>query len=695
MIPKSERWKAIVILVLVIVGGLAIGLRPMHLGLDLRGGTSILLEADSQGREVSGDTMERLVGVIERRVNQLGLSESVVQRRGSNRIAVELPGYRDQDAAVKSLGKTAMLTMSDENGNIILTGADLKDAQFTRDQIGRPAVSVTLQAEGSRKFAAFTRANVNRLIVIKLDEEVLSTATIQEPILDGKGQISGNFTVDKATELAALLRAGALPVPVSVVEAHTVGPSLGQASVNQSVQAAVIGLLGTIAIMLLVYRGLGLVASLALVIYAVLVTGAMAGMGAVLTLPGIAGLVLSIGMAVDGNVLVFERAREEYLVTGSVMSAIRKGFDRAFTAIFDSNATTFLAALVLFGLAVGSVKGFALTLGMGVIASFLTAITASRIMTYLLVSTKLKDNPKALGLTTTLKSRSWNIIGLRNLWFTISGLLLVAGIVSLFVQGLNFGLDFAGGQLVEVKVSQPLSLSDVEQYTSAVGIENVSIQPGDQAFTLKGKDIPKENVNTLVSNLKAAGMQAEIQRQEFVGPTVGKEVRDKAVLAVLIALLGQIIYVSIRFEWKFAVAAVGALFHDVLILVGMFSLLQREVDGTFLAALLTVIGYSVNDTVVIFDRIRENRRLMKGTNFMEMVNTSINQTMARSLMTGLSVMLMLFLLLVMGGNTLNNFALALFVGVVLGTYSSIFNASPVVAIWHRDDKTSRNGAKVA
>ncbi len=682
IIPKNERWKAITILVLLIAGVVAIFARPLNLGLDLRGGTTILLQAEQKEGALSADTMERLVGVMERRVNQLGLSESTVQRVGNNRISIELPGFRDAEAAVASLGRTAQLLMTDDSDNVILTGADLKDATFTRDQLNRPAVSVTLNAEGSKKFADFTRKNVGQYIVIKLDEEILSRAQIQEPITDGKGQITGGFTVQRATELAALLRAGALPVPVSVAEYHTVGPTLGQKSIQESLRAAIIGLLGTIVFMLLVYRGLGLIAAMALVIYAVLVTGTMMGLGAVLTLPGIAGLVLSIGMAVDGNVLVFERAKEEFKNTNSPVTAMRKGFERAFTAIFDSNATTFLAAAVLFAFAVGTVKGFAVTLGLGVIASFLTAITASRIMAYLLLSTPLGRNPKALGLTTVIKSRVFNIVGWRNLWFAFSGLILAVGLISLFMQGLNFGLDFTGGNVLGVQINKTLSVDEIKDYTSAAGLADVNVQPGENTITLKAKELPKEKVADLISGLNAAGLQPDVVRQEYVGPTLGREVREKAIWAVIIALLGQIIYVSIRFEWRFAVAAVGALFHDVLILVGLFSLLQREIDSTFLAALLTVIGYSLNDTVVIFDRIRENRKTSKGEEFGALVNRSVNENMVRSLNTGFSVLLVLLLLLLFGGNTLANFALALFVGVALGTYSSIFNASSVVAIWH-------------
>ncbi len=687
MIPKNERWKAIAILVLVVVGAIAIWQRPLHLGLDLRGGTSILLEADSEGRALESGTMEQLIGVVERRVNQLGLTESVVQRRGTDRIAVELPGYDDQDAAIAALGKTALLTMSDEHGNVIITGAELKEATLSRDNYGRPAVAVTFRPDGATKFATFTRANVGRALVIRLDDDILSTAVIQEPITDGRGQISGRFSIDEAKELTALLRAGALPVPVRVVEAHTVGPSLGEASVQQSLQAAIIGLIGAVVFMILAYRGLGLVAAVALCIYAMLVAGGLMGMGAVLTLPGIAGLMLSIGMAVDGNVLVFERAKEEYKNTNSVYAAIRKGYERAFSAIVDSNVTTLLAALILFFLSAGAVRGFAITLGIGVLASFITAVTASRILTYILAGIGMQERPAAMGLTTKFRSTNWNVVRRRGLWFGISGLLILISLFSLVTKGLDYGLDFAGGTLVEVQTNRSLNLSEIESHTADVGITNVLIQPSTQSFSLKGKDLSKEDVQKLVSELEEDGLEPHLIRQEYVGPSIGSEVRQKAVLALLLALIGQIIYVSIRFEWRFAISAVAALFHDVLLLVGLFSILQLEIDGTFVAALLTIVGYSINDTVVIFDRIRENRKLMRDAQWPDLVNSSINQTMSRSLNTGLSTLIVLAALLFLGGDTLFSFALALFTGVVVGTYSSVFVVGPLVAVWH--DNTHR------
>ncbi|NLN20264.1 MAG: protein translocase subunit SecD [Firmicutes bacterium] len=687
MIPKNERWKAVAIAVLIVAAAIMIWLRPLHLGLDLRGGTSIILEADTGGKPLESGTLEQMIGVIERRVNQLGLAESVIQRRGTDRIAVELPGYDDQESAIAALGKTAQLTMSDEHGNVIITGAELKDAILSRDNFGRPAVAVTFNPDGAAKFAEFTRANVGRPIVIRLDEEILSTAVIQEPITDGRGQISGRFTVEEAKELAALLRAGALPVPVKVIGAQTVGPSLGQASVQQSLRAAIIGVIGTLVFMLLVYRGLGVVAALALTIYGVLVAGGLMGMGAVLTLPGIAGLMLSVGMAVDGNVLIFERAKEEYKNTDNVYASIRKGYERAMTAIVDSNLTTVLAAVILFFLSTGAVRGFAVTLGIGTLASFLTAVTASRILTYILAGIGLDKRPGVLGLTTRFKSTNWNVVGRRNVCFGIFGALIIISLLAMVSRGFNYGLDFAGGTLVEVQTNRSLSLSEIEKHTKNAGISNVLIQPSQQSFSLKGKDLPREDVDRLLDSLKEENLEPRLTRQEYVGPTIGRELREKAVLALLLALLGQIIYVSVRFEWRLAVAAVGGLLNDVLLMTGLFALLQLEIDSTFVAALLTVAGYSINDTVVVYDRIRENRRLYRDAEWADLVNNAINQTVSRSMNTGLSTLIVLIALLLLGDNTLFNFSLALFTGIVVGTFSSMFLVSPLVAVWHDDKRT--------
>ncbi|MGI6082684.1 MAG: protein translocase subunit SecD [Limnochordia bacterium] len=689
MIPKNERWKAVAIAVLAVAAVLMIWLRPIHLGLDLQGGTSIILEADTDGQPLESGTLEQMIGVIERRVNQLGLAESVIQRRGNDRIAVELPGYDDQEAAIAALGKTAQLTMSDEHGNVIITGAELKDAILSRDNYGRPAVAVTFRPDGAAKFAEFTRANIGRPIVISLDDEILSTAVIQDAITDGRGQISGRFTVEEAKELAALLRAGALPVPVKVIGAQTVGPSLGQTSVQQSLRAAIIGVIGTVIFMLLVYRGLGVVAALALSIYGILVAGGLMGMGAVLTLPGIAGLVLSVGMAVDGNVLIFERAKEEYKNTGNVYASIRKGYERAMTAIIDSNLTTVLAAVILFFLSTGAVRGFAVTLGMGTLASFLTAVTASRILTYILAGIGLDQRPEVLGLATRFKTTNWNVVGRRNLSFGIFGILILISLLAMVTRGFNYGLDFAGGTLVEVQTSRSLSLSEIEKHAGNAGISSVLIQPSQESFSLKGKDLSREEIDRLLDSLKEEGLEPSLTRQEYVGPTIGRELREKAVLALLLALLGQIIYVSIRFEWRLAVAAVGGLLNDVLVLTGLFALLQLEIDSTFVAALLTVAGYSINDTVVIYDRIRENRKLNRDAKWADLVNDAINQTVSRSMNTGLSTLIVLIALLFLGGNTLFNFSLALFTGIVVGTFSSMFLISPLVAVWH-DDKGTRS-----
>ena len=322
------------------------------------------------------------------------------------------------------------------------------------------------------------------------------------------------------------------------------------------------------------------------------------------------------------------------------------------TAIVDSNLTTVLAAVILFFLSTGAVRGFAVTLGIGTLASFLTAVTASRILTYILAGIGLDKRPGVLGLTTRFKSTNWNVVGRRNVCFGIFGALIIISLLAMVSRGFNYGLDFAGGTLVEVQTNRSLSLSEIEKHTKNAGISNVLIQPSQQSFSLKGKDLPREDVDRLLDSLKEENLEPRLTRQEYVGPTIGRELREKAVLALLLALLGQIIYVSVRFEWRLAVAAVGGLLNDVLLMTGLFALLQLEIDSTFVAALLTVAGYSINDTVVVYDRIRENRRLYRDAEWADLVNNAINQTVSRSMNTGLSTLIVLIALLLLGDNTL-------------------------------------------
>jgi preprotein translocase subunit SecD len=390
------------VLILALVGLAVYFLYPlnesMELGLDLQGGTHVLLEAqDTQTAEVDDDAMNRLVNVINRRVDELGLTEPLVQRQGARRIIVELPGIEDPNQAIETIGKTAQLQFKNQAGEIVMTGEALKDATAAYGgEFNQPVVSFELTKEGSKKFATITRENIGKVIAIYLDNKLLTAPTVQSEIR-GKGQITGFRDLEDAQQTALLLRAGALPVPVEVVENRTVGPTLGKISIDKSVQAAIIGLILIVTFMIITYWLSGAVAAVALAFYSVIVLGILAGLNATLTLPGIAGLILSIGMAVDANVIIFERIKYEYRQGKTVKAAVKSGFDRAFTTILDSNITTLITAAILGYLGTGTVRGFAITLSIGILVSMFTAIVVTRMLLNLLLSTNLVNKPKVFG----------------------------------------------------------------------------------------------------------------------------------------------------------------------------------------------------------------------------------------------------------------------------------------------------------
>lgn len=376
---RGNVWRIVLLLVVVVAAGATLYARPIQLGLDLRGGIHAVLQArPTDGVEVSSDVMERAVAVIERRVNALGVAEPVIQRQGADRIVVELPGVRDAAEAMAVIGRTAQLEIKDPWGRTVLTGADLADARLGRDDLGRWAVDVTFTAEGTQKFARLTTQYVGQQIPHVLDGEILVNPVVNEPITRGTGQITGGFSMEEARNLAILLRAGALPVPLDVAEIRQVGPTLGQESIDRSLKAGIVGAVLVLLFMLSYYRLPGLVADIALAVYVVLVLSLLAAVNATLTLPGIAGLILSIGMAVDANVIIFERIREELRNGRRLRAAIDTGFHRAMTAIVDANLTTLITCGVLFYFGTGPVKGFAVTLSLGIVASMFTAVVLTR-----------------------------------------------------------------------------------------------------------------------------------------------------------------------------------------------------------------------------------------------------------------------------------------------------------------------------
>jgi len=401
---RKDSLIKLIVCIVVIIGAFCAFVQPLAFsirqGLDLQGGTHVVLEAeDTPEAPVNDDAMQRVVSIMEKRVNELGLTEPIIQREGERRVIIELPGIKDPDKAIQTIGKTAMLEFKDEEGNTVLTGTDLKDAQAaTNQQNGQNVVNLEFTDEGATKFADLTLKNVGRTIAILLDGEVLTAPNVREPIMGGKAEITGQKTLEEAQQLAVLLRSGALPVKVNIIETRTVGPSLGQDSKDKSKFAFAVGIGAVLIFMLIFYRMSGFIADVALMAYTIMLLFLLKALDATLTLPGVAGIILSIGMAVDANVLIFEHFKEEFRLGKSLRLAMDAGFDRAFTTIFDSNITTIIAAAVLFFLGTGTIRGFAITLGLGVILSMFTAITLTQYMLKLLIASKLFEHPAAYGV---------------------------------------------------------------------------------------------------------------------------------------------------------------------------------------------------------------------------------------------------------------------------------------------------------
>lgn len=726
-----------VLAVLAIVGGAAalVATRPVRLGLDLRGGTQIVLEArDTPERRVDRDTVARTVEVLRRRVDQLGVSEPTLQGAGERRIIVELPGVSDPEQALEVIGRTAQLTfhpvlgiapepaptpgrspspaaegervLMGEDGTPIrlgppaLTGDAVGDARASLDPqgVGGWHVEVDFRGEGGRRWEELTgtaacepAGDPKRRIAIVLDRDVISSPQVSpeigcnQGITGGTTVITGGFTEREAKDLALLIRAGALPVPVEVVEQRTIGPTLGEAAIDASTRAALIGAALTILYILVYYRLLGLTAALALGAYGLISFAVLVGIGATLTLPGIAGFVLAIGMAVDANVLVFERIKEEHGAGMRVGQAALAGFKRAWSAIADSNATTLIAALVLFWFASGAVRGFGVTLTVGVAVSMFTALVVTKVMVELLVrGSRIPARPKALGLHVGARLRQWiertspNLLARRKLWLAISGIAVLAAVAGIVGRGLTYGVEFTGGRLVEYSTERRVELDEARAALAGAGFPRALVQEsgeGNLAIRTRGlSDVEETRIQQAIESL---GGTVEKVRDEFVGPTIGSELRRKGLIALGLALSVQLLYMAVRFRWTYGASAVATMFHDVAILVGIFAWLGKEFDGVFLASLLTVIGYSVNDSVVVFDRIREQRRARARDPFEQVANDACLHTIPRTINTGLGALFILVALWLLGGETLADFALALLIGIVVGTYSSVFTAAPV------------------
>ncbi|GLZ06246.1 protein translocase subunit SecDF [Actinomadura sp. NBRC 104412] len=712
---------------------------PAKLGLDLRGGTQIVLETqDTPRAKADAASTDRAREVLERRVNALGVAESSLTRSGERRIIVELPDVQDPARAAETLGRTAQLTahplrahdggapragervLPDEQGRPVLLGP----AALTGDGIGSADagsdpqdlagwyVTVKFRGDGGRAWERLTAraacaSGDERRIAFVLDDQVISSPQVAEDvpcrvgITGGSTRITGDFTAARARDLAALIQGGSLPVPVKIIEQRVVGPTLGAEAIEASWRAAVIGVALTGLFIVAVYRLAGLLATVALACYALISYAALVMLGATLTLPGLAGFVLAVGMAIDANVLAFERAREEYRARPrrGVRAALVTGFDRAWSAIADSNVTTLLAAALLFFLASGPVRGFGVTLTIGVIASMISAMVLGRALTETVIGRRaVARRLAATGLGGPGRLRAWldrrdpDLMRHRRLWLAISALVAVTAVSGIAVRGLDLGVEFTGGRLVEYSTSRPVDIDDARAAVSSAGFPRAVVQTsGTAEITVRTQELTNAEERRIHDALSGPGGTVTKQRDELIGPTLGADLRRQAVIALAVALAAQLAYLAIRFRWTYAAGAVLAMLHDIAIVTGVFAWLGKPIDGIILAALLTIIGYSVNDSVVVFDRVRELRRADPAAPFARIAGRGALQTAPRTVNTGMGALFILTALAVLGGDSLTDFAVALLIGIVVGTYSSVFTATPLAVVLQNRASRHRPG----
>ena len=795
--------------------------KSLNLGLDLQGGIHLIMQVDTanMNQADADDAVNRAMTVITNRVDQFGLAEPLVQRQGTNRIVVELPGMEDVERAKNLIGRTAQLefkllkrdeeirfvmdridmflasgrTVSDstaaadttgglfdqpaaadaktkpftslfqyqtfgdgvpsfdilvnpdnvpratvflnnpgvqkilsDNRAMILwgpednfrpdgmreifvvnaanemTGEKVKDARVVMGSgidAGRPEITLENTADGVRDWARISGANIGRRLGIVLDGVVHSSPRFINRIYGGTSSITGSFTQEEARDLAIVLRAGALPASVEIMEDRTVGPSLGADSIENSKNALIAGLVMVVIFMVIWYALAGVVSIFALVLNILIILAYMAYFRATLTFPGIAGIILTIGMAVDGNVLIYERIREELRAGTAVGMAIANGFKRATWTILDSNITTILTGIILYNFGTGPIRGFALTLIVGLLASMFTALVVSRVI-FDVMHAKLNITANSFGILKVFTKANFQFIRNRRMAYLLSAAVILAGLVSLGIKGgPKYSIDFKGGTLLEVHFSQPVQIDDIR---SALGRVDV---PGTDLATSEIKYIGANEQDVLIRIVKVENMQETsgrvkdvlttqfadrlpenrsdwLLREEQVGPSIGNELQGKAIWAAFWSIIMLIGYLSVRFDFKFSLGAILAVVHDVLVTIGLFSIMNKEISMTIVAALLTIVGFSLNDTIVIFDRIRERfHRGVKG-DYLDNLNIAVNETLSRTFITNFTVFLTVLALFFFGGVVIHDFALAMLIGSITGTYSTIFIATPLLAEWH-------------
>lgn len=725
---KVSRLITFILLVVLLFAGMSATyksvIKNVNLGLDLQGGFEVLYQVNplGDGEKIDNTAVQSTAKTLERRVNVLGVSEPKIQVEDQNRIRVQLAGVQDQNQARKILSSQANLTIRDADDKVLLTGKDLVQGsakQEFKQNTNQPAV--TFKLKDSDKFKKVTeeisKKQENVMVVwldfekgdsyekekTKEDPKFISAASVNQPINSTNVEISGGFQGEKgiseAKQIADLLNSGSLPVELKEIYSTSVGAQFGQDALDKTINASMIGIGIIFLFMLLFYRLPGIVAVITLTTYIYLTMVAFNFISGVLTLPGLAALVLGVGMAVDANIIMYERIKDEIRIGRTLKQAYKKANKSSFITILDANLTTVLAAVVLFFFGESSVKGFATMLLLAILMSFVTAVFLTRVLLSLVVhsnvfkkklwwfgvkQSQIHDINK--GYDVHELSTPYDKVDFMK-WakplFALSGVVIVAGVIILAIFKLNLGIDFTSGTRVDLQSNQKLTQAQVEKTMESIDLKPNQLSIGgsnnENASMQFKRDLNKDEVAKVTDTLKSQyGKEPSVNT---VSPVIGQELAKNAMLAVIIASIGMIIYISLRFEWRMGIASIISLLHDAFMIIAVFSLFRLEVDITFIAAVLTIIGYSINDTIVTFDRVREMlskiKVITKEDQIDYIVNSSIRQTLTRSINTVLTVVIVVIALLVLGASSIFNFSLALLIGLLSGVYSSIIIAVPL------------------
>ncbi len=681
-------------------------------GLDINGGVYVVMEAqtDETGDELK-ELMEQTRAVLDNRVNQMGVAEASVTIEGTNRIRVEMPGVEDADEAIQAIGKTAQLYFILADGSVVLDGSHVKDAQVATDG-SYYKILLEFDSEGASLFEEGTRKAYNQEvtptidglsaneIAIVLDDEIVVNPRVQSVISGGSCEMTGNYSKEEATMTAALIRGGALPVELVEVQSSVQAATVGADALDKSIVAGAIGLAIVFFIMIIFYGMLGFIADIALLLYVIMFLWSMVAFNVVLTLPGIAALILSIGMAVDANVIIFARIKEEICAGKSIRVAVDAGFKNALSTVLDAQITTLIAAVVLYEVGTTSVKGFALTLMIGIIISIFTAVVITQLFISLLANSEKFAKNKYFGVNEDgtpkqMLNKTFSFIKHRKVFYIVSVTIIVVGLLWSVIFGMNYGIDFTGGTTFQIELGKQVAIEDVEKTLEEYDLDPQIIYAGEgntQVIIKTIESLDNSQRNEIIATLEDAyGITDEsILASEQFGPSVGDELKLNALKAVIIASIGMLIYIIFRFKsWKYGISAVAGVVHDVLIVIAFYAIFGFTVNNPFIAAILTLVGYSINDTIVIFDRIRENKTINPRESSEVNIDRSINQTLNRTIMTSLTTLVVMIPLCIMVSSSIREFIIPLMVGVIVGCCSSIFICSPLYYDLCKKDEGSK------